>query len=61
MWDADLSTDAADPRLASQVAALGELRRASRSLENLSNVAAARRVLGEWMDCYFFLHTGLLT
>ena len=43
MWDADLSTDGTYPRLASEVAAVRELRRASRSLENLSNVTAARR------------------
>ena len=61
MWDADLSTKVADPRLASEVAAAGELRRASRSFENLSCIVAARRVLGESMDCCLFLRAGLLT
>ena len=61
MWDADLSTKVADPRLAGEVAAVGEPRRAGRSFENLSSIAAARRVLSEWMDCYLFLRAGLLT
>ena len=60
MWDADLSTKVADPRLAGEVAAVGELRRVSRSFETLSSSAAARRVLGEWVDCYLFLRAGLL-
>ena len=60
MWDADLSTKVADPRLAGEFAAMGELRRASRSFETLSSITAARRVLGEWVDCYLFLRAGLL-
>ena len=61
MWDADLSTKAAFPRLACECAATGGLRRATRSVGKLPGLDAAGRVLGEWMDCYFSPRLGLIT
>ena len=61
MCDGGLSTTAADPKPAREYAAIGGLRRASRSLGKLRSVAAAGRVLDEWKDSYLLLRPGRLT